>query len=231
MFEYADWSLGDISLLADINADFVAAKILGGVAMSLSFQKIHEEIVNDSMNQNYTAQGIEPLYAVSEEAQLLIVGQAPGQKAQDSHRLFNDASGERLREWLGVTATQFYDAKQIAIMPMDFYFPGKGKSGDLPPRKGFAEKYHPLLLSLMPQIRTTILIGSYAQHFYLHTNESSTEIIRNFRDYLPRYFPLVHPSPRNNIWLARNPWFSQEVLPELKRLLNVEGSEMIAKED
>ena len=112
----------------------------------------------------------------------------------------------------------FYDSGRLAIVPMDFYFPGKGRSGDLPPRRGFAEKWHPRLLELMPKIELTILIGNYTNRYYLgiQTKNTLTDIVRDFRSYLPRYFPLVHPSPRNQIWMKKNPWFEQDVLPELK---------------
>ena len=138
--------------------------------------------------------------------------------AQDTHIVWNDKSGDRLRDWLGVDRDAFYDSGRLAIVPMDFYFPGKGRSGDLPPRRGFAEKWHPRLLELMPKIELTILIGNYANRYYLgmRTKDTLTDIVRDFRSYLPRYFPLVHPSPRNQIWMKKNPWFEQDVLPELK---------------
>ncbi|PCS00789.1 uracil DNA glycosylase [Lactococcus fujiensis JCM 16395] len=113
----------------------------------------------------------------------------------------------------------FYTSNKLSIMPMDFYFPGKGKSGDLPPRKGFAAKWHPLLLDEMPQLELIILIGQYAQKYYLHlkSTEKITTVVRQFESYQPKYFPLVHPSPRNNIWIAKNKWFETDVLPALKK--------------
>ncbi len=184
--------------------------------------KIFQEIKEDPQNTLYTAQGIAPLYAVHQEAKILIVGQAPGIRAQETRLFWNDPSGDRLREWLGISYEEFYSSSKLAILPMDFYFPGKGKSGDLPPRKGFAEKWHPLLIAEMPQLELIILIGSYAIPYYLNVPKQTriTDVVRNFEQYLPEYFPLVHPSPRNNIWLRKNPWFETEVLPELKIRVN-----------
>ena len=146
------------------------------------------------------------------------MGQAPGIRAQESRLFWNDPSGDRLREWLGISYEEFYSSPQLAILPMDFYFPGKGKSGDLPPRKGFAEKWHPLVIKEMPQLELMVLIGSYAIPYYLKVPKKTriTDVVRDFEEYLPKYFPLVHPSPRNNIWLRKNPWFEAQVLPELK---------------
>ena len=132
---------------------------------------------------------------------------------------WNDRSGKRLREWLGLSWDEFYHSGKVAIMPMDFYFPGNGPHGDLPPRPDFAEKWHPRLLKLMPHLQLTILIGTYAIHSYLNIPQSKpiTNIVRNYQDYLPQYFPIVHPSPRNQIWISKNQWFVTELLPELKQ--------------
>lgn len=180
--------------------------------------EIFQAIKDDPQNESYTAKGIDPLYSVHKEAKILIIGQAPGLRAQESRLFWNDPSGERLRDWMGISYEEFYSSKKLAILPMDFYFPGKGKSGDLPPRKGFAEKWHKLLIEEMPELELILLIGSYAIPYYLDLpkNIRTTDIIHDFRKYLPRYFPLVHPSPRNNIWLRKNPWFELEVIPELK---------------
>lgn len=180
--------------------------------------KIFQAIKEDPQNTSYTAQGIDPLYSAHQEAKILIVGQAPGIRAQESRLFWNDPSGDRLREWLGISYEEFYSSSKLAILPMDFYFPGKGKSGDLPPRKGFAEKWHPLLIKEMPQLELIVPIGSYAIPYYLNVPKKTriTDVVRDFENYLPEYFPLVHPSPRNNIWLRKNPWFEAQVLPELK---------------
>ncbi|WP_019793499.1 uracil-DNA glycosylase family protein, partial [Streptococcus sobrinus] len=150
-----------------------------------------------------------------------IVGQAPGIRAQESRLYWNDPSGDNLRDWLGIDRDTFYNSDKIAVIPMDFYYPGKGKSGDLPPRKGFAEKWHPLILQELPDISLTLLIGNYAQHYYLQQKSSVklTDNVKAYKDFLPDFFPLVHPSPRNNIWQKKNPWFKEEVLPDLKKLV------------
>lgn len=183
-------------------------------------KEIFEAIKADPQNINYTKEGIEPLYSVHKEAKICIIGQAPGIRAQEESRLFwNDPSGERLRDWLGIDRETFYQSNKISILPLDFYFPGKGKSGDLPPRKGFAEKWHEQLLQQMPEIELFVLVGSYAIKYYLNLKSSAktTEVIRDFEKYLPKYFPLIHPSPRNNIWLAKNPWFEPQLVPELQK--------------
>lgn len=183
------------------------------------FKEIFEAIKADPQNKKYTKDGIEPLYSVHKEAKICIIGQAPGIRAQESRLFWNDPSGDRLRDWLGIDRTTFYESNKISILPLDFYFPGKGKSGDLPPRAGFVQKWHKALLEEMPEIELFILVGSYAIKYYLNLKSSAktTEVIRDFEAYLPKYFPLVHPSPRNNIWLAKNPWFEPELLPELKK--------------
>jgi uracil-DNA glycosylase len=185
------------------------------------YEKIKKDIMKDPMNDSYTNIGIEPLYKVSNKAKIIIIGQAPGRIAQESRLYWNDLSGDRLRDWMGVSRETFYESDQIAQVPMDFYFPGKAKSGDAPPRKGFAEKWHPLLLKEMPEIKTIILVGSYAQKYYLgdKSKKNLTETVRNFKEYLPRYFPLVHPSPLNFGWMKKNPWFEEEVIPVLKQLI------------
>lgn len=181
-------------------------------------QKIFEEIKADPENAKYTEQGIDPLYEITPEAKILIVGQAPGKRAQDTRIFWNDPSGDNLRQWMGVDRDTFYNSKKFAILPMDFYYPGKGRSGDLPPRKDFAAKWHKRLLQYAPKIELTLLVGSYATKHYLGLKSQTklTDIVRDYKAYLPEYFPLVHPSPRNKIWQSKNPWFQAEVLPDLK---------------
>jgi uracil-DNA glycosylase len=188
----------------------------------MPMDKIRHEIMMDPMNSSFTEKGILPLFKASREARMVIVGQAPGRKAEASGVFWNDLSGDRLREWLGISREVFYSTDRIAHLPMDFYYPGKAKSGDLPPRRGFAEKWHPLLLEEMPNIETIVLIGSYAQKYYLGRNreKSLTETVRNYRRYLPEYFPLVHPSPLNLGWLKKNPWFETDVLPSLRKTVS-----------
>ena len=183
-----------------------------------TIEEIRTAIMADEANQAYTKAGIEPLFAAPTTAKINIIGQAPGLKTQEAGLYWKDKSGDRLRDWLGVDEETFYKSDKIAVIPMDFYYPGKGKSGDLPPRAGFAEKWHPQILRLLPDIELTLLIGSYAQHYYLHQKSSVklTDNVRQFRDFLPDFFPIVHPSPRNQIWQKKNPWSATEVLPELK---------------
>lgn len=185
------------------------------------FDKIKQDIMNDSMNKAFTDKGIPPLFKASKDARIVLVGQAPGRKAEATRMFWNDLSGDRLREWMGISREVFYNSNRIAHIPMDFYYQGKAKNGDVPPRKGFAEKWHPLLLNEMPDVETIILIGSYAQKYYLdkRREKSLTETVRNFQKYLPEYFPLVHPSPLNLGWFKRNPWFENEVLPEFKTII------------
>ena len=182
-----------------------------------SFDKITEKLKRDPRNVLYTERNVGPIYQLSDRAEILIIGQAPGRKVEESGVPFADKSGEKLREWMGVSEEEFYSEK-IAILPMDFYYPGKGKTGDLPPRKFIAEEYHPEILKLMPNIRLTILIGQYAMKYYLgsKTQKNLTETVRAFQDYLPEYFPIVHPSPLNFRWQAKNPWFEEEVVPVLR---------------
>ena len=183
-----------------------------------TLSQIKNAIMADLQNQPFTERGIEPLFAAPTGAKINIVGQAPGVKAEQTRLYWNDKSGDRLREWLGVDRAIFYHSDLFAVIPMDFYYPGKGKSGDLPPRKGFAEKWHPLILADLPNIELTILIGQYAQKYYLPENTLNvTETVQNYAKFLPHFLPLVHPSPRNQLWLAKNPWFEQEVVPRLQQ--------------
>ena len=131
------------------------------------FEQLKQEIMADSDNKKYTDVGIEPLFSTPKTAKILIIGQAPGIKAQESKIFFNDKSGVKLREWMGIDDEIFYKSGLIGVVPMDFYYPGKGKSGDLPPRKNFAQKWHSKVLELMPNLELIILVGKYAQDYYL----------------------------------------------------------------
>jgi uracil-DNA glycosylase len=161
--------------------------------------------------------GPNPVLRVSATARLLIVGQAPGTRVHATGIPWNDPSGDRLRDWLQLLPDVFYDASRVAIVPMGFCYPGKGKSGDLPPRPECAPLWHAPLLAQMPALERVLLVGSYAQQYYLgRSRETLTERVRRWRDFAPQYFPLPHPSPRNTLWLRRNPWFEGQVLPELR---------------
>ncbi len=168
--------------------------------------------------------GPNPVLRVDSRARILVIGQAPGTRVHHSGIPWNDPSGDRLREWMGLDPESFYDVSRIAIMPMGFCYPGRGTSGDLPPRSECAPLWHRRLLAHMPRIELVLLIGQYAQRHYLREAglgrfTSLTDTVRRWREFQPpggpRYFPLVHPSPRNRLWLRRNPWFEEEVVPEL----------------
>ena len=184
------------------------------------FDKIIKKLKEDSRNKSYTERGIPPIFQVSPKAQILIIGQAPGKKVEESLIPFNDKSGEKLVQWMGIDRDTFY-SEEIAILPMDFYYPGKGKTGDLPPRSFIAKEYHKDILELMPDIKLTILIGSYSMKYYLGKNmkENLTETVRSYKEYLPKYFPIVHPSPLNFRWQKANPWFEGEVVPVLRDMV------------
>lgn len=164
--------------------------------------------------------GPRPVVRASDpRATILIVGQAPGTKVHASGVPWDDASGKRLREWLGVPPAQFYDESMFAIMPMGFCYPGRGKGGDNPPRPECAPLWHDRVRATLPNIKLTLLIGTYAQAHYLGNRRKATlgETVRSWRDYIDMgYLPLVHPSPRNQIWLKRNPWFEVEIVPYLR---------------
>lgn len=183
----------------------------------MTVEAITKQLMEDERNQSYTERGIPPIYQISDRARVLIIGQAPGRKVEETKIPFNDKSGEKLIGWMGIDRETFY-SPEIAIVPMDFYYPGKGKTGDLPPRKFIAEEYHPEILSMMPDIRLTILIGKYSMDYYLKDKKKNlTETVRAYQNYLPKYFPIVHPSPLNFRWQAKNPWFEAEVVPELQK--------------
>ena len=186
--------------------------------MDKKLELLKKEIMSDSDNKKYTDGGIEPLFSAPSTAKILIIGQAPGIKAQESRIFFNDKSGVKLREWMGTDDDIFYKSGLIGVVPMDFYYPGKGKSGDLPPRKNFAKKWHDKVLELMPNLELIILVGKYAQDYYLGNDkkENLTATVFNYEQYLPRYFPIVHPSPSNFRWHNKNPWFMERVSPRLK---------------
>ena len=161
--------------------------------------------------------GPRPTVQVHPSARVLIAGQAPGRKVHETGIPFNDASGDRLRQWMGVSREVFYDAKQIAILPMGFCFPGTGKSGDLPPRPECAPAWRSSLLGRLKKLRLTLVIGQYAQAYHLPNRGGSlTEAVQAWRNNWPHAVPLPHPSPRNNLWLKRNPWFERELVPALR---------------
>ncbi|HEY1172242.1 MAG TPA: uracil-DNA glycosylase family protein [Verrucomicrobiae bacterium] len=163
-----------------------------------------------------------PVLRALPSARLMIVGQAPGRKVQETGIPWNDPSGDRLRDWLQLSRDEFYDESRIAIIPTGFCYPGKAKSGDAPPRPECAPLWHPLLRAALPEVKLTLLVGSYAQAYYLgkRSKGSLSDTVRAFKEYLPEFFPLPHPSPRNRLWLRQRPWFDTEVLPALRERVN-----------
>lgn len=159
-----------------------------------------------------------PVIQISSAARILIAGQAPGRKVHETGIPFNDPSGDRLRDWMGIDRDIFYDASKIAILPMGFCFPGTAKSGDLPPRPECAPKWRAQLLEKLPNLKLTLVIGQYAQAWHLkgQTRKNLTETVRGWQDYGEPILPLPHPSPRNFGWLKKNPWFEDEVIPDLR---------------
>lgn len=161
--------------------------------------------------------GARPILQVDQRAKILIAGQAPGLRVHTNGVPFDDDSGARLRMWMGIDAAVFYDPTRIAILPMGFCYPGKGRSGDLAPLTICAETWRARILNELPDITLTLLLGRYAQDWHLsHPESNLTETVRAWRSYGENILPLPHPSPRNNIWLSRNSWFEVDLLPELK---------------
>jgi uracil-DNA glycosylase len=164
--------------------------------------------------------GPKPVVSFSRRSKIVIIGQAPGLAVHRSGVPWDDPSGVNLRKWLGVSSKEFYEPDLFAIVPMGFCYPGKGKSGDLPPRPECAPLWHNEIISTLSNVELTLLIGSYAQKYYLKSKlmGSLTHTVESYLDYLPKYFVLPHPSPRNNIWMSKNPWFKKEVIPKLQSL-------------
>lgn len=176
------------------------------------------EIRSCRVCEKFLPLGPRPILAASSKSRIVVIAQAPGRIVHETGVPWNDKSGDNLRKWMGVDRSTFYDPEKFALMPMGFCYPGRGKSGDLPPRPECAPLWHVRLLNLMTDVRLVLLIGQYAQKYYLREKAKSTltETIHHFEEYLPNYFPLPHPSPRNNIWQAKNRWFAEKILPELK---------------
>jgi uracil-DNA glycosylase len=180
--------------------------------------KLLESVRQCRICEQHLPLGPRPVLQFDARAKILIAGQAPGRRVHESGVPFDDPSGDRLREWLGVSRDEFYDPEKIAILPMGFCYPGTGKSGDLPPRPECAEAWREQLLRGLEEIKLTLVIGQYAQLWHLpDTRKNLTETVRAWQDYAPHIIPLPHPSPRNNIWLKKNPWFAESLLPALRK--------------
>ncbi len=191
-----------------------------------SFSRLLTEVRACTICEESLPFGPRPVLQLHPKARILIAGQAPGKKVHESGIPFDDASGIRLREWMGVTNEVFYDPEQIALLPMGFCFPGSGKSGDLPPRRECAPAWRKQLLGQLHHLEGTLVLGRYAQDYHFGNASSSvTELVKSWRSHWPQYVPLPHPSPRNNIWLRRNSWFEAELLPLLRKRV----SEVLAR--
>jgi uracil-DNA glycosylase len=177
-----------------------------------------DEVRNCRICEDVLEDGVRPVLQVDSSARVLVAGQAPGRRVHESGVPFDDPSGDRLRDWMGISRDVFYDPTRIAILPMGFCFPGTGKSGDLPPRPECAEAWRKTLLAQLKEVKLTLIIGQYAARWHLNTGKDNlTTTVKNWKQHRPACIPLPHPSPRNNIWLKKNPWFSEEVLPYLRR--------------
>lgn len=182
-------------------------------------KKLLLEIKKCTLCLPHLENGVNPVVSVSPRSKVAIIGQAPGSVVHRTGIPWNDKSGQRLRAWMAVDDETFYDTDIFGIIPMGFCYPGKGKSGDLPPRKECAPLWHQQLFDQMKDLQLILLIGQYAQQYYLgkRRKRTLTDTVSGYEDYLPKFFPLPHPSPRNNIWLKKNAWFEETVIPDLRR--------------
>ena len=186
--------------------------------MNNDFAQLLAQVRACQLCQAHLPLGPRPVVQMAPQARIMIIGQAPGTRVHATGIPWNDPSGDTLRSWLQVSREQFYDPELFAIMPMGFCYPGRGKSGDLPPRPECAPTWHQQLLEQLPNIELTLLIGQYAQRYYLKKRyRTLTETVYHWLDVGPALFPLPHPSPRNRYWLSKNPWFEQETVPALRR--------------
>jgi len=184
-----------------------------------SLEVLLREVRNCRVCELHLPLGPRPILQAAHTAKIMIVGQAPGLRVHNSGIPWADASGERLRAWLGLDTETFYDASRIAIIPMGYCYPGRAASGDKPPRRECAELWLDTLLAELPRIETTLLIGQYAQQHFLKSRRkiSLSATVQAWKEYAPRYFPLPHPSPRNTALFQRNRWMESELVPALRR--------------
>jgi len=182
-------------------------------------KKLLEDIKHCKVCEFCLPLGANPIVTASPQSKIVIIGQAPGKLVHTTGIPWNDKSGDNLRIWLGIDKEVFYNPELVALIPMGFCYPGKAASGDLPPRPECAPLWHSKLWAGMKHVKLTLLVGQYAQQYYLGNKAQATltETVKRYKSYLPKHFPLPHPSPRNNIWMAKNPWFAQQVLPGLRK--------------
>ncbi|MEZ9330365.1 IclR family transcriptional regulator [Vibrio breoganii] len=192
--------------------------------MSL-FTKLLADVERCTLCSEHLPLGPRPVVQLHPDARILVAGQAPGKRVHETGIPFNDPSGDRLREWMGISKAVFYDEKTVALLPMGFCFPGTGKSGDLPPRPECAKQWRGQLLAQLPNVELTLVLGKYAQNYHFDNPKLSlTELVSSWHNYWPAMAPLPHPSPRNNIWLSKNPWFEKEFVPALQaRVKEIRG--------
>jgi uracil-DNA glycosylase len=189
-----------------------------GVADQASFKLLVATVRECRLCEESLPLAPRPVIQIDPQARILIAGQAPGRRVHETGVPFDDPSGDRLRDWMGVSSETFYDRAKVAIMPMGFCYPGSGKSGDLPPRPECEKAWRAQLMHYLESVRLTVVIGRYAQEWHLpHTQRNLTETVRGWKDYGAGVIPLPHPSPRNNIWIKKNPWFAESLLAALKR--------------
>ena len=188
------------------------------MVLCIDMKTLLSQIKNCTLCEPHLDLGANPVVSAHKNSKIVIVGQAPGTKVHKSGIPWDDASGKQLRKWLNVSNEDFYNEELFAIVPMGFCYPGKGKTGDLPPRPECAPQWHQLLLDKMPNVELVILIGAYAQKYYLKdkAKRTLTETVGEYKNYLPKYFPIPHPSPTNRFWFTKNPWFETNVVPDLQ---------------
>ena len=183
-----------------------------------SWQNLLTEVRQCTLCEPELPMGARPVVQLHPKAKILVAGQAPGRRVHASGKPFDDPSGDRLRQWMGIDKATFYDAEKLAIIPMGLCYPGTGKSGDLPPRPECAPAWRHKLLEQLPNLELTLAIGQYAQSWHIdEPKQTLTERVKNWEHYWPDVLPLPHPSPRNNLWLKRNPWFEDAVIPTLQK--------------
>ncbi|WP_452220142.1 uracil-DNA glycosylase family protein [Lacinutrix salivirga] len=183
--------------------------------------KLLQNIRQCKICEEHLPLGPKPIVTAKSESKIVIIGQAPGARVHASGIPWDDASGKQLRKWLNVTDETFYDETKFAIIPMGFCYPGKGKTGDLPPRPECAPQWHEAIMSKLHNVELVLLIGAYAQKYYLkkRAKRTLTETVASYKEYLPKYFPMPHPSPTNRFWKSKNPWFETEIVPELQNII------------